>query len=82
MKKDEIHVFDLLRMLVGENPVAFLGEIALRAIVTYLLLLLAMRLLGKRVAGQMSALKLTIVVTLGAAIGVPLQAQNEVCWGR
>ena len=77
MKPDEIHLTDWHRLLVGQAPWAFLVEVLARAVVTYVILLVAMRLMGKRVAGQMSALELTIVVTLGAAIGVPLQAPDR-----
>ena len=77
MKPDEIRLGDWYRLLFGQTPVAFLIEVAGRALVTYVILLVAMRMMGKRVAGQMSALELTIVVTLGAAIGVPLQAPDR-----
>jgi hypothetical protein len=48
-----------------------------RAVITYLILLVAARAMGKRVAGQMSVLELTIIVTLGAAIGVPLETPER-----
>jgi uncharacterized membrane protein YcaP (DUF421 family) len=73
----DIHPFELKRLLIGEAPALFLLETAARALVIYLVLLLAARLLGKRVAGQMSVLELTIVVTLGAAIGVPLETPER-----
>jgi uncharacterized membrane protein YcaP (DUF421 family) len=41
------------------------------------ILLAAVRLMGKRVAGQMSVLELTVIVTLGAAIGVPLEVPER-----
>jgi uncharacterized membrane protein YcaP (DUF421 family) len=46
-------------------------------VVTYVILLVAARLMGKRVTGQMSVLELTVIVTLGAAIGVPLEAPER-----
>lgn len=33
--------------------------------------------MGKRVAGQLSLSELAIIVTLGAAIGVPIQAADR-----
>ena len=77
MDPQQLHPFDLHRLLIGHNPTWFLLEVGYRAVVTYVILWGAMRLMGKRVAGQMSALELTIVVTLGAAIGVPLQAPER-----
>ncbi len=77
MNPQQIHLLDPRRLLVGNNPTWFLLEIAGRAVVTYVILWAAMRIMGKRVAGQMSAMELTIIVTLGAAIGVPLQAPER-----
>ena len=42
------------RLLVGDAPCAFLVELAPRAVLVYVLLLIAMRLMGKRVAAQLS----------------------------
>jgi uncharacterized membrane protein YcaP (DUF421 family) len=77
MESDQIHTLDPKRLLFGDAPATFLLEIAVRAFVTYLILLIAARLMGKRVAGQMSVLELTVIVTLGAAIGVPLEAPDR-----
>src|SRR4051812_29803239 len=77
MQPDQIHPLDPKRLMFGDAPATFLLEIAVRAIVTYLILLIAARLMGKRVAGQMSVLELTVIVTLGAAIGVPLEAPER-----
>jgi uncharacterized membrane protein YcaP (DUF421 family) len=77
MQPPQIQPFDPKRLLIGEAPATFLLEIVVRAVVTYLLLLLAARLMGKRVAGQMSVLELTVIVTLGAAIGVPLEVPER-----
>jgi uncharacterized membrane protein YcaP (DUF421 family) len=52
-------------------------EVIARSIFTYVVLLVAARHIGKRVAGQMSVMKLTIMVTLGADIVVPLQAPDR-----
>jgi len=43
----------------------------------YALLLVIMRLMGKRVASQLSISELAVVVTLGAAVGVPMQVQDR-----
>lgn len=44
---------------------------------TYILIVVAMRLLGRRVAAQYTLFEISVVVTLAAAIGVPLQAANR-----
>jgi uncharacterized membrane protein YcaP (DUF421 family) len=77
VQPSQIHPFELKRLLIGQAPSLFLAEIAVRAVVTYIVLLVAARAMGKRVAGQMSVLELTIVVTLGAAIGVPLETPER-----
>ena len=43
----------------------------------YLVLMIAMRLMGKRVAAQMSVSELAVIVTLGAAVGVPMQVPDR-----
>ncbi|WOD14020.1 DUF421 domain-containing protein [Paraburkholderia kirstenboschensis] len=65
------------RLLVGDGPWAFLVELAPRAVIVYGLLLVAMRLMGKRVAAQLSITELAVVLMLGAAIGVPIQVSSQ-----
>ncbi|TWI50931.1 uncharacterized protein DUF421 [Pseudomonas duriflava] len=68
---------DWHRILIGETPWTFLIEVVIRAGLTYVLIMLAMRLLGRRVASQYTLFELSVVVTLAGAIGVPLQAQER-----
>jgi uncharacterized membrane protein YcaP (DUF421 family) len=68
---------DWHRFLFGNASWHFLLEVFLRTGVTYVLLVVAMRLLGRRVAAQYTLFEISIVVTLAAAIGVPLQAANR-----
>ncbi|MGI4813285.1 MAG: YetF domain-containing protein [Janthinobacterium lividum] len=68
---------DWHRVLFGNASWPFLFEVALRTGLTYVLLVIAMRLLGKRVAAQFTLFEVSIVVTRAAAIGVPLQAANR-----
>lgn len=68
---------DLNRILFGLAPPVFLIEVAIRTTLTYVLLVLAMRLLGRRVAAQFTLFEISIVVTLAAAIGVPLQSGDR-----
>ena len=77
MKPSEMHLTDWSRILVGEVPGSFYIEIVIRAIIFYLLLLVAIRLMGKRMASQLSRNDLTALVSLAAAIGVPLQAPDR-----
>ena len=72
-----IQLTDWHRILAGGTPWEFLLEVVLRAAFTYLLLLVAMRLLGKRVAAQLTLFELSMVVTMAAAIGIPLQVPDR-----
>ncbi|MVN23119.1 YetF domain-containing protein [Mucilaginibacter arboris] len=77
MKPSEMHLTDWARILVGDVPGSFYVEVVIRAIVFYLLLLVAIRLMGKRMSSQLSRNDLAAMVSLAAAIGVPLQAPDR-----
>lgn len=67
----------LHRLLVGEAPWLFLLEVGCRALVVYMALFIVMRLLGKRMAAQLSISEMAVMLTLGAAIGAPLQTPSQ-----
>ena len=69
MQSQGFKVFDLHRILLGKMPWPFLFEVVLRTGVTYLLIMVAMRLMGKRVAAQLTVSELSIVVAIAAAEG-------------
>jgi uncharacterized membrane protein YcaP (DUF421 family) len=77
MQQGQIHVFDAHRLLVGQVSWAFLAELFVRGVLIYVILVAAIRLMGKRVAGQLSITELAVIVTLGAAVGVPMQAPER-----
>lgn len=77
MKSDEIRLTDWFRILVGEVPGGFYIELIIRAAFFYLLLMVSMRLLGKRMSSQLGRTELAAMVTLAAGIGVPLQAPDR-----
>ncbi|MBX0288843.1 DUF421 domain-containing protein [Hymenobacter sp. HSC-4F20] len=77
MKPEEFHLFEPLRMLLGEVPWSFLLETLLRGVVLYAVLLLAMRLMGKRMGAQLSRNEMAALVSLAAAIGVSIQAPDR-----
>lgn len=65
------------RLLIGDGPWAFLPEIVVRALIMYVLLVVAMRAMGKRVASQLSIAERAVILMLGAAIGVPIQVSSQ-----
>jgi uncharacterized membrane protein YcaP (DUF421 family) len=66
-------VFDFGRLLLGKDPAAFLLEVLLRTTAVYAFLVAVVRLLGKRMSGQLSNLELAVMITLGAIISPSIQ---------
>jgi len=77
MKAYEIHLNDWARIFSGDVPPAFYGELVFRAIYLFILLIACMRMLGKRMAAQLSRNDLAAMVSLAAAIGVPFVAADR-----
>lgn len=72
MKKEDITFSDWHRWLFGTAPPSFALEAALRALVIFMVMLLIVRWLGRRMKGQLSISELAIILTLGAIIAGPL----------
>ncbi len=77
MKKDEIHLNDLTRILFGQAPPEFMLEVALRTLITYFFLLIMVNLLGKRMSGQLTVMEMAVMLTLGAIVSVPMQTPDR-----
>jgi uncharacterized membrane protein YcaP (DUF421 family) len=75
--KDPIKLNEWQRILVGEVPTGFFIELFIRAVICYLILVCAMRLMGKRMSSQLSRNELAALVSLAATIGVPLMAPDR-----
>lgn len=73
MKKEDIIFSDWQRWLFGEAPPSFTGEVAIRAFLIFLVMLVIIRLMGRRLKGQMSESELAVVLMLGAVIAGPMQ---------
>jgi uncharacterized membrane protein YcaP (DUF421 family) len=73
MKKEEIHLDDIRRILFGTAPPEFLIEVFVRTIIVYLFLVLIVRLLGKRTNAQLTITERAVFVTLGAIVAMPMQ---------
>lgn len=67
-----IELNDWLRILFGSTSPNFLIEIVFRAFFIYLVLLVSMRLMGKRMANQLRRNEMAAMVSLAAAVGIPL----------
>ncbi|MBE7170591.1 MAG: DUF421 domain-containing protein [Williamsia sp.] len=77
MKKEEIHLGDIKRWLFGQMPPEFMVEVAIRTILIYLILLLVVRLFGKRMAGQITLVELSVMITLGAITAPVMQLPDR-----
>lgn len=77
MKKEEIHLGDIHRWLFGTTPDVFMIETAIRTILIYLMLLIAFRLLGKRMNGQVTLVELAVMMTLGAIVSPVMQLPDK-----
>jgi uncharacterized membrane protein YcaP (DUF421 family) len=77
MKKEDIRIGDISRILFGEAPAVFALEVLVRTVLVYVALLLALKLFGKRMTGQLTITELAVMVTLGAIVAVPMQIPDR-----
>jgi uncharacterized membrane protein YcaP (DUF421 family) len=77
MKKEEIFLADWQRILLGDAPVEFLLEVFLRTSLIYFMLLVMLRLLGKRMNGQLTNLELAVMLTMGAIMSPAMQLPDR-----
>ncbi|WP_160328150.1 DUF421 domain-containing protein [Solirubrum puertoriconensis] len=77
MKKEEIHLGDIERIVLGQAPLEFMAEVLVRTAVIYLALLIVLRLLGKRMNAQLTITELAVMITLGAIVAVPMQIPDR-----
>ena len=77
MEKDEIHFGDVKRWLFGTMPPEFMIEVLIRTILIYLILLIAVRLMGKRMSGQITITEMAVMITLGAIVSPAMQLPDR-----
>lgn len=63
---------DWTKFFIGEEDWKFLLEISLRTIIMYFIILVGLRLLGKRGVRQLSVFELVVIISLGSAAGDPM----------
>jgi uncharacterized membrane protein YcaP (DUF421 family) len=73
----DIKPTDWERILFGNTSPEFLLEVFLRTLIIYLALLLVVKWLGKRMSGQLTIIEMTVMVTLGAIVSVPMQMPDR-----
>jgi uncharacterized membrane protein YcaP (DUF421 family) len=65
--------FDLTRIAFGQTSAIFLVEVALRMVILYAVLLIALRAMGRRMSSQLTRNELLALVSLAAGVGPALQ---------
>jgi len=64
--------FEWERILLNDLPIMFLGEVVLRTIIMFLVVLLTLKFTGKRGVKQLSVFEVVIIISLGSAAGDPM----------
>src|ERR1700712_5672934 len=77
MKKDEIHLHDIQRILFGNAPASFLIETFVRSMISFVILLVILRLLGKRMSGKMTSTEMAVQLMFGAIISSAMQIPDR-----
>lgn len=73
MKKEDIIPWDWQRILMGSQSYDFLLEVLFRTLIIYFLFLVTVRLLGKRLDGQITLTDMAVMILFGAVISSPMQ---------
>lgn len=74
MREQHITLTDWLRILKGPGHWSFLLQVAFRVFFLYLLIIVSMRLIGKRMGPQLTRNEMAALVSLAAAVGIPMQS--------
>lgn len=74
---DEMKLTDWYRIFIGEAPAEFLIEVLVRTVLIYLFLIVILRLMGKRMNGQLTIAEMAVMITLGAIVSAPMQIPDR-----
>lgn len=77
MKGTDAELWDWMRMLMGGVPAIFLVEVLIRIVIIYLLLVVSLRMMGKRMSAIISRNEMIAMISLAAAIGIPIQNPSQ-----
>ncbi len=77
METNDIRISDWHRILIGETPPVFYLEVFLRTAVIFLILMISMRLTGKKIVSQLGQSEMIATIALAAAVGIPLQSPDR-----
>jgi uncharacterized membrane protein YcaP (DUF421 family) len=82
MNKEEIHLYDIQRILLGNAPVSFLIETFIRTLIVFFVLILVLRWMGSRMSGQLTITEMGIMLMLGAIVSAAVEMPDRgILWG-
>jgi uncharacterized membrane protein YcaP (DUF421 family) len=77
MDKEDIKLTDWGRIFLGEVPPEFILEVIIRILFIYIVLVVSLRLLGRRMEAMLSRGEMVTLVTLGASVGVAIHTPER-----
>lgn len=77
MGEQKFSISDWARILRGGEHWSFLLDVAFRVLFLYLLIIVSMRLMGKRMGPQLTRNEMAALVSLAAAVGIPMQSRTQ-----
>ena len=77
MSGQQYSITDWLRILKGATPWQFLIEIGIRVTFLYVLIIVSMRLMGKRMGAQLTRNEMAALVSLAATVGIPMETPDQ-----
>jgi len=77
MNKDDIKLSDWGRIFLGDVPPEFIIEVIIRMVLIYVILVVSLRLLGRRMESMLSRGEMVTLVTLGASVGVAIHTPER-----
>lgn len=77
MSEKGFSITDWTFFLKGTLPWSFLFEVGIRVFFLYMLIIVAMRLMGRRMGAQLTRNEMAALVSLAATVGIPMQSPNQ-----
>jgi uncharacterized membrane protein YcaP (DUF421 family) len=77
MNKDDIKLSDWGRIFLGEVPPEFIIEVIIRMCFIYVIIVVSLRFLGRRMESMLSRGEMVTLVTLGASVGVAIHTPER-----
>jgi len=77
MNNKELQFTDWERIFLGDVPPEFIAEVILRMAFIYIVLVVSLRLMGRRMEAMLSRGEMVSLVTLGASVGVAIHTPER-----